>query len=189
MSEMPSDIPSAVRKAEDDLARARTDLAEARELVKTLQGDVVDLERELHGLRSFATRYGLVDVGATRAAVSAPVMTLVDEHQSGSAQVVPISSLVSVSPTAPGGSASSLAHLKRNEAVAAVLAAAPGPMNRAEIHGQCIYAGRDDTIDAISLALTGLKRIGRVEKLGDGLWRLVDTDAPAPYPESVRTRP
>ena len=64
--------------------------------------------------------------------------------------------------------------LSRNDAVATVMRSFPGPVDRTTIQEQCALAGRDDSLDDVSLSLSGLKRAGRVEKLGKGLWRLVE---------------
>lgn len=158
-------VTEAIKQAEADLIDTRQELAMARELVKTLTADAKKIELELVGLRSYAQRRGLAEV---EPAIALPVIGLPAD---GGADVVAISPTISLVPTDEGAD---LVLLSRSEAVATVMAQAPGPVDRTTIHEQCALAGRDDTLDDISLSLSGLKRAGRVEKLGKGLWRLVD---------------
>ena len=160
-------VTDAIEQAEADLASTRDELRMARELVATLEHDAKRIEIELVGLRSYAQRRGLTPEAA-------PVGNVAVIGLANSGDVVPIS---------PGIAAASpaitdLMTMSRNEAVATVMSQAPGPMDRSSIHEQIAMGGRDDSIDDISLSLSGLKRAGRVEKLGRGLWRLVE-DTPA----------
>lgn len=156
-------VTEAIQQAEDDLADTRNELRMARELVAMLESDAKRIEIELVGLKSYAQRRGLTSDSTS--ASGRPSLGTVDR----SGQVVPISPDIEA-PTAQV--LPDLLTMSRNEAVATVMSLAPGPMDRAQIHEQVVYGGRDDSIDDISLSLSGLKRAGRVEKLGRGLWRL-----------------
>ena len=63
--------------------------------------------------------------------------------------------------------------------VLTVMRGLPGPADRNLIHEQLVDGGRFDSIDDISLTLSGLKRSGRAEKLGQGLWQVADETAAA----------
>ncbi len=68
-----------------------------------------------------------------------------------------------------------LCGMNRTDAVAAVLEFENRPLERSRILDLALYGDADfDHADQVSLALTNLKRSGRVEKLGDGRWRLVN---------------
>ena len=155
-------VTDAIEQAETDLATTRTELQMARELVATLEHDAKRIEIELVGLRSYAQRRGLTPTTDSSIASIGGI-------DDGS--VVPISPGIAMA-TAPA--ITDLMTMSRNEAVSTVMSQAPGPMDRSSIHEQCALGGRDDTLDDISLSLSGLKRAGRVEKLGRGLWRLVE---------------
>lgn len=159
------DIAQAITNAQDDLLTARADLREAKELVAALEQDTARIELELAGLRSYADRRGLVDdeLGATNAI--------------GGAEIVPISAAIQLSQHMNGMAGPDLILMSRNEAVATVLAQTAAPMNRLAIHEKIALAGRDESLDDVSLSLSGLKRSGRVEKLGRGLWQLADESA------------
>ena len=148
------DLLDAIDHAESELELTLEALADARALVATLESDAKRIRLELTGLRSYAQRRGLADQ---------PVAPADDN-------IVPISSEVEV--VAP--SRVDLALMSRTEAVATVMGAAASPMDRASIHEHFVDGGRFDTMDEISLSLSGLKRAGRVEKLGRGLWQLVE---------------
>ena len=146
-------INEAIAQSETDLIATRGELRTARELVASLEQDAKQIELELVGLRSYARRRGL---------------SAVAPDANGS--VVPISPGV----TLPAEPDTALLSMSRTEAVATIMSQAPGAMDRNEIHEQIALSGRDDSIDEISLSLTGLKRAGKVEKLGRGLWQMVD---------------
>lgn len=156
-------VTDAIEQAEADLSNTRDELRMARELVATLEHDAKRIEIELVGLRSYAQRRGLT------AATSESTIASIGGIDDGS--VVPISPGIAMA-TAPA--ITDLMTMSRNEAVSTVMSQAPGPMDRSSIHEQCALGGRDDSLDDISLSLSGLKRAGRVEKLGRGLWRLVE---------------
>ena len=145
----------------------REELRLARELVATLEQDAKRIEIELVGLRSYAQRRGLSD-----APPAASGVTSISGRLSGGGDVVPIAPHVTVAVD----ERPNLVLMSRNEAVSTVMRMAPGPMDRTAIHEQCALGGRDDSLDDISLSLSGLKRAGRVEKLGRGLWRLADEE-------------
>jgi len=146
------EVTAAIRQAESDLSHTLDELRTAKELVATLEHDSKRIQIELVGLRSYAQRRGLASVPTQ------------------SADVVPISADVKVSVS----QSADLGLLSRSEAVATVLRLASGPLDRAAIHTQFVDGGRFDAIDEISLSLSGLKRAGRVEKLGQGLWALTE---------------
>ncbi len=156
-------VTDAIEQAEADLTTTRDELRMARELVATLEHDAKRIEIELVGLRSYAQRRGLTPAmgGATVSALGG--------INDGS--VVPISPGIAMA-SAPA--VTDLMTMSRNEAVSTIMSQAPGPMDRSAIHEQCALGGRDDTLDDVSLSLSGLKRAGRVEKLGRGLWRLAE---------------
>ena len=150
------EVTAAIRQAESDLSHTLDELRMAKELVATLEHDSKRIQIELVGLRSYAQRRGLTSVPTQ------------------SADVVPISPDVEVFLS----DSPDLGLLSRSEAVATVLRNGSGPLDRAAIHNQFVDAGRVDSIDDISLSLSGLKRAGRVDKLGQGLWALTEA-APA----------
>jgi len=141
-------VTEAIKQAEHDLVETREELRIARELVISLEQDAKRIEIELVGLRSYAQRRGLADEVVP---IAPHVAVVVDDYPN-------------------------LLLMSRNEAVSTVMRTAPGPMDRSSIHEQCALAGRDDSLDEISLLLSGLKRAGRVEKLGKGLWRLAEDE-------------
>lgn len=158
-------VTEAIEHAETDLIQTRDALREARELVATLEHDAKRIEIELVGLKSYAQRRGLTAAPAT------PGVSSIGGASSGN--IVAISPGINfAAPEEP-----ELLLMSRNEAVSTVMAMAPGPMDRSAIHEECAMGGRDDTLDDISLSLSGLKRLGRVEKLGRGLWRLAEDAA------------
>ena len=69
--------------------------------------------------------------------------------------------------------------MSRSDAVLTVMRSLPGPADRNMIHEQLVDGDRFDSIDDISLTLSGLKRSGRAEKLGQGLWQVADETAAA----------
>jgi hypothetical protein len=162
-------VTEAIKQAEQDLVDTREELRMARELVASLEQDAKRIEIELVGLRSYAQRRGLADPEPTTSAATG--ITSISDRTSGG-QVVPIGAHVSVAVD----ERPDLVLMSRNEAVSTVMRMAPGPMDRTAIHEQCALAGRHDSLDDISLSLSGLKRAGRVEKLGRGLWRLAEDD-------------
>jgi hypothetical protein len=148
------EVTAAIDQAEYDLTHTLDELRMAKELVATLEQDAKRIQIELVGLRSYAQRRGLTAV---------PDL---------SADVVPISSQVQLAALHKGPD---LTVVSRSEAVATIMRQSPGPVDRNTIHEQFVQAGRFDTIDDISLSLSGLKRAGRVDKLGQGLWALVES--------------
>ena len=146
------DVIDAIEQAEGDLSHTLDELRMAKELVATLENDAKKIQIELVGLRSYAQRRGLTNSAGA------------DDDSN----IVPISGDIDL----VASDRPNLALLSRSEAVATVLAAASGPMDRTTIHEQFVDGDRFDSIDDISLSLSGLKRAGRVEKLGQGLWQL-----------------
>ncbi|MEM7095502.1 MAG: hypothetical protein AAF567_21045 [Actinomycetota bacterium] len=164
-------VTEALKQAETDLATTREELRMARELVASLEADAKGIEIEIVGLRSYAKRHGLTGDG-TAETPGTPLRRIAAD---GFGEVV---SLHGDTGAAPMVGLSEILTMSRNDAVATVMAQAPGPIDRNAIHSECALAGRDDSLDDISLSLSGLKRAGRVEKLGRGLWRLAeDTSA------------
>jgi len=159
------DIAEAIHNAQQDLVTARAELREAKELVAALEQDSARIELELAGLRSYADRRGLVDD------------ELVGVDTAPGAEIVPISAAIQLSNHLHGSLGPDLLLMSRNDAVATVLRQTAAPMNRLAIHEKIALAGRDESLDDVSLSLSGLKRSGRVEKLGRGLWQLADESA------------
>ena len=151
------EVLEAIENAEADLAGTLDELRMAKELVAALEQDAKRIRIEIVGLKSYADRQGLT------------------QRPSPDADVVPINADIDLAPA--GGDDITL--LSRADAVAAVMRAQPGPNDRSTIHERFIDRGRVDTIDDISLSLSGLKRAGRVEKLGQGLWQLAEDPASA----------
>jgi hypothetical protein len=144
------EVTEAITQAEAELANTLEQLRMERELVAMLESDVKKLQIELVGLRSYAQRRGLTPAA----------------HHG--ADVVPISANIAMQ----SAHHADLALMARSDAVATVMGDAGEPLDRATIHERFVDGGRFDSIDEISLALSGLKRAGRVEKLGQGLWQL-----------------
>jgi len=151
------EVLHAIEHAESDLANTLDELRMAKELVAALEQDAKKIQIEIVGLRSYASRQGLA---ATHDV---------------SADVVPISADVDLNPS----DAPDLGLMSRSEAVLTIMRAATGPLDRNAIHEQMIDGGRFDSIDDISLTLSGLKRSRRAEKLGQGLWQATSTAAEA----------
>ena len=147
------EVTAAIRQAEFDLSHTLDELRIAKELVATLEHDSKTIQIELVGLRSYAQRRGLTAVPAQPA------------------DVVPISADVQLSIS----QLPDLSLLSRSEAVATVMGLASGPLDRAAIQERFVEGGRFDSIDDVSLSLSGLKRSGRVQKLGQGLWALTES--------------
>ncbi len=147
------EVVEAIEHAESDLATTLDELRLAKELVAALEQDAKKIQIEIVGLKSYAKRQGL----------TAPSRT-------PSADVVPISANIEL--LAANGP--DLALMSRSDAVLTAMRAMPGPVDRNTIHEQLADGGRYDTIDDVSLTLSGLKRSGRVSKLGQGLWQPSD---------------
>lgn len=163
-------VTQAISQAETDLIDTRRELQEARDLVKSLEQDAKTIEIELHGLRSYAQRRGLT--GADLVQENSRHIGGGGEDGAEVLAIVPGLSMVEHDHL-------DLLLLTRSEAVTSVMRQASRPLDRNAIHEQCALAGRDDELDHISLTLSGLKRAGRVEKLGKGLWRLSGDEIPA----------
>ncbi len=151
------EVLEAIEHAESDLANTLDELRMAKELVAALEQDTKKIQIEIVGLKSYAKRQGLS---------AAP---------DNNAQVVPISSHVDLS----ANDGPDLGLMSRSDAVLTVMRALPGPADRNTIHEQFADGGRFDSIDDVSLTLSGLKRSGRVEKLGQGLWQVSEASATA----------
>lgn len=150
------EVLEAIEQAESDLATTLDELRMAKELVATLEQDAKKIQLEIVGLKSYAKRRGL-----------APKQTRPD------AQVVPISANIDL--LAADGP--DLGLMNRSDAVLTAMRALPGPVDRNAIHEQLVDGGRFDSIDEVSLTLSGLKRSGRVRKLGQGLWQVTDDES------------
>ncbi len=146
-------VLEAIEHAESELATTLDALREAKELVAALEQDAKKMQVEIVGMKSYAQRQGL----------TAPDLTY-------SADVVPISANVNLL-TAKGPD---LGLMSRSDAVLKAMQAFPGPVDRNTIHEQMVDGGRFDSIDEVSLTLSGLKRSGRVNKLGHGLWTVAE---------------
>ena len=151
------EVLEAIENAESDLATTLDELRMAKELAAALEQDAKKIRIEIVGLKSYAKRQGL----------TAP-------HEP-SADVVPISANVQMFPSI----GPDLELMSRSDAVVHVMRAMPGPVDRNAVHEHLADAGRFDTIDDISLTLSGLKRSGRAEKLGQGLWQVAEDIATA----------
>lgn len=131
------------------------------------RAEMAQLEEELHGLRLAASRHGGLD-SDDLAGISSDA---VGEGPSGN--VVPLKPEHGAARTAHDISA-----LNRSEAVMHVLSTTNRPLDRQGIQTRLMTFGRiGETADQISLALTNLKRSGRVIKVGNGRWRVVKTSA------------
>jgi hypothetical protein len=146
------EVLQAIEHAESDLATTLAELRMAKELAAALEQDAKKIQIEIVGLKSYANRQGLT------------------AQREPSANIVPISANVDLSPA--GGP--DLGLMPRSDAVLTVMRSLPGPADRNSIHEQLADGGRFDSIDDISLTLSGLKRSGRAEKLGQGLWQLAE---------------
>lgn len=147
------EVLEALENAESDLAKTLDELRMAKELVAALEQDAKKIQIEIVGLRSFANRQGLAAV-----------------ERNVDARVVPISADVNLL-VAEGPD---LGLMSRSDAVLTAMRSLPGPADRNAIHEQLVDGGRFDSIDDVSLTLSGLKRSGRVEKLGQGLWQTAE---------------
>ena len=151
------EVLEAIEHAESDLATTLDELRMAKELAAALEQDAKKIHIEIVGLKSYAKRQGLTA-----------------RHEPG-AEVVPISANIDLFPsTGPD-----LEIMSRSDAVLSVMRAMPGPVDRNTVHEHLADAGRFDTIDDISLTLSGLKRSGRAAKLGHGLWQVAEDVATA----------
>ena len=150
------DVLEAIEHAEADLATTLDELRMAKELVAALEQDSKKIHIEIVGLKSYAKRQGL---------------TASDEPN---ADVVPISAAINLTPE----SGPDLGLMSRSDAVLTAMRTLAGPADRNSIHEQLVDGGRFDSIDDVSLTLSGLKRSGRAQKLGQGLWQVTD-EAPA----------
>ena len=151
------EVLEAIEHAESDLATTLDELRMAKELVAALEQDAKKIQIEIVGLKSYAKRQGLTS------------------RREPSADVVPISADVDLD----GTSGPDLGLMSRSDAVLTAMRAIPGPVDRNAIHEQLIDGGRFDSIDDVSLTLSGLKRSGRAQKLGQGLWQVADDEAVA----------
>lgn len=151
------DVLEAIEHAESDLATTLDELRNTKELLAALEQDAKRIKVEIVGLKSYAKRQGL-------SAAHEP-----------NADVVPIFAAIGL--IAAAGPDLSL--MSRSDAVLTVMRSLPGPADRNMIHEQLVDGDRFDSIDDISLTLSGLKRSGRAEKLGQGLWQVADETAAA----------
>lgn len=150
------EVLEAIEHAESDLANTLDELRMAKELVAALEQDAKKIQIEIVGLKSYANRQGLT------ARDSRP-----------DAQVVPISADINLL----AAEGPDLGMMSRSDAVFTAMRALPGPADRNAIHEQLADGGRFDSIDDVSLTLSGLKRSGRVRKLGQGLWQVADEES------------
>ncbi len=162
------DFHEAISDAEERLAAARADILDLREALSIAEEEERALTLELKGMRSFARRL-------------TPPETRAEPAPRDDSNVVRIGPAAVASHV----DANPLSLMNRSEAVLEILRRADGPLNRNEIAFAFLDEGREDELDKISLALTGLKRTGRAESLGDGMWRLT-TAAETPPPSPVR---
>jgi hypothetical protein len=151
------EVLEAIEHAESDLATTLDELRMAKELAAALEQDAKKIQIEIVGLKSYAKRQGLT------------------ARHEPSADVVPISANVDLFPS----SGPDLGIMSRSDAVLSVMRAMPGPVDRNTVHEHLADAGRFDTIDDVSLTLSGLKRSGRAAKLGQGLWQVAEDIATA----------
>lgn len=150
------EVLEAIEHAESDLSTTLNELRTARELVAALEQDAKKIQIEIVGLKSYAQRQGLT------------------ARHEPNADVVPISAAVDLT----SHSGPNLGLMSRSDAVLTAMRNLPGPADRNMIHEQLVDGGRFDSIDDVSLTLSGLKRSGRAEKLGQGLWQVAD-ESPA----------
>jgi len=150
------DFLQAIQHAESDLSATLDELRMAKELVVALEADAKKMQIELVGMKSYASRQGL---------------TSQPSDHGGS--VVPISADVEL----VASDEPDLTLMSRSDAVARVMRSVGRPLDRATIHEHFVDGGRFDSVDDISLTLSGLKRAGRAEKLGQGLWQLAEETA------------
>ena len=148
------DVLQAIEHAEADLANTLDELRMARELVAALEQDAKKINIEIVGLKSYAGRQGL-----------RPEPAVNDDDV-----VVPISAELAFG-TDDGHN---LAQMSRTDAVHAAMESYGGPCDRNTIHERLVDGGRYDSIDDVSLTLSGLKRSGRIVKLGQGLWQVAE---------------
>lgn len=151
------EVLQAIEHAESDLATTLDELRMTRELLAALEQDAKKIQIEIVGLKSYARRQGLTA-----------------QHEPN-ADVVPISAAIDLMPD----SGPDLGLMSRSDAVLTAMRNLPGPADRNMIHEQLVDGGRFDSIDDISLTLSGLKRSGRAQKLGQGLWQVADEEAVA----------
>jgi hypothetical protein len=146
--------------ADDEALRqllAETDalLAESQLELRRLEEHVRALEAERYGLQLALARRreeGRATGGAVApSAAAAPRAALVHEAEA------PVRA--------------SWQDLPRSDAVLEVLVADGGPMTRGDIAERLAATGRlGDHADAVSATLAYLRRAGRVERVGSGLW-------------------
>lgn len=149
------DFADVLAAAEQSLVDMKDELAIRKAAVASLEQDVKRLTLEVNGMRSYASRFDNV------------TPTAGPEH---AGNVVSITGDLEI----VGSSGPNLATMARTDAVLAVMAMLGGPTDRTAIAEGLGDGGRFESIDDVSLTLSGLKRSGRVERLGQGLWQLAD---------------
>ncbi len=148
------DLKSLIAETTSQLAQAEVDLEVLELELYEKRQQIQALQDELLGLTLAAKRRGELTI---------------DMDDSPDSNVVPMPGM-SLKPKA----LPDLSRFSRSEAVAKVLEVEGRALDRSSIFDLLGVGGCDiDSPDQVSLALTNLKRSGRVHKLGDGRWRLV----------------
>lgn len=142
----------ALENTGNTLKRTREEIIDLRALLKILEDDEEQLSKEYESLVSVAQRYNL---------------TVEQDSAIEGADVVPIRSDISV-PNTPR--AVEITTLSRNDAVLEVLSNSSVALDRSQISELLEQCGRSESLDDISLSLSGLKRRSRVENVSRGKW-------------------
>lgn len=142
----------ALENTGNTLKRTREEIIDLRALLKILEDDEERLSKEYESLVSVAQRYNL---------------TVEQDSAIEGADVVPIRSDISV-PNTPR--AVEITTLSRNDAVLEVLSNSSVALDRSQISELLEQCGRSESLDDISLSLSGLKRRSRVENVSRGKW-------------------
>ncbi len=144
-----------VEESQANLRDIREKVVQARELLAGLEQDEKLATAELEGLLKWAARMGLGPNSGTGSGDQVPdnVVSLNGEYV----------------PDEPAFADLSLA--TRSDAVMHVLESSEVSLDRSAIAAMLVNHERFESLDAISLTLTGLKRQGRADQVTRGQWR------------------
>lgn len=144
-----------VEESQSYLRQIRQELRDAREIVAGLEEDEKLATAEYEGLIKWAARKGLGPNSSDQSDVPDNVVSLTG----------------AITSDEPAYEDLSLAN--RSDAVMHVLEASAVSLDRTAISAMLLNHAREETVDAISLTLTGLKRQGRADQVARGQWRAV----------------
>lgn len=160
ISEEHRPMVEAFVKLRSDMSSLTSEINEYKGLIKSLEEDQKGYQMELMGLERWLRRHN-INPDEISDAVQTP-------EADTPSNVVSLAEFTAEAPSGEGYQP--LEGLSRVDAVAAVLSTAKAPMSRTDIHEHLAMGGRDETLDQVSLTLSGLKRADRAYTVTRGQW-------------------